>query len=230
MTSNFTSCTWKEPALCAGCENLEHLNCRWKASDLLLFLLSVMPMMLGCLAGTLLIWVVQGIWWPTLAYVLFFPLGLGVAETRFLCSHCPFYAQEGRILHCLANHGLPKIWRYRPEPMSRIEKSLMVLTAIVFLVLMFAAVFGYNVWFFAKNIEQYGQAALVAVIALATVTASAIAAFGFIMVNNICSACVNFSCPFNRVDKKHRDAYLLKNPMMKKAWEESGYRFETEHI
>ncbi len=228
MNNDCISCTWKDKAECAGCKNEGRLNCRWNASDLLLFTMTVMPAMLGCLAGTILIWIFQGIWWPTIVYVLFFPIGLGVAETRFLCSHCPYYAQEGRVLHCLANHGVLKIWRYHPEPMSRIEKKMMILTVIIFLLAFPGGVLGYDIWFFFANLTRYGEAALTAVIALVVVTISAVVAFGFVMVKHICAACVNFSCPFNRVDKKYRDAYLRKNPVMRKAWEESGYRIDSE--
>jgi hypothetical protein len=35
---------------------------------------------------------------------------------------------------------------------------------------------------------------------------------------------VNFSCPLNDVPKEVVDAYLERNPVMQRAWEESGYR------
>lgn len=228
MKTDCISCTWKETAECAGCDNEGRLNCRWKASDLYLFIATVMPAMLCCLFGTVILWIVQGIWWPTIAYVLFFPIGLGVVETRFLCSHCPYYAQEGRVLHCLANHGLLKIWRYHPEPMNRIEKNLMILFGIFFLVFLPGSIFGYDIWFFLNNLNQYGVATLSVIIGLAVVTLSSLFAFGFVMVKFICAACVNFSCPFNRVDKKRRDAYLRKNPVMRKAWEDNGYTLDLD--
>lgn len=224
MNTDNTSCTWKTETQCFNCENRVRLNCRWKASDLLLFIVSVMPAMLGCLFGTVLIWVVQGIWWPTVAYISFFPIILGVAETRFLCSHCPYYAQEGRVLHCLANHGLLKIWRYHPEPMNRLEKVLMLILAIFFLIPMPGLIWGYDIWFFSENFSQYGQTTWIAVIGLAVITMFSLLAFAFVMVKHICALCINFSCPFNRVNKPLRDAYLERNPVMRKAWEETGYR------
>ena len=39
-----------------------------------------------------------------------------------------------------------------------------------------------------------------------------------------CSQCVNFSCPLNTVPKDVVDAYLERNPVMRQAWEESGYQ------
>ena len=42
----------------------------------------------------------------------------GFIETRVLCSHCPHYAEEGASLRCWANYGSPKLFKYRPGPMS----------------------------------------------------------------------------------------------------------------
>jgi hypothetical protein len=39
-----------------------------------------------------------------------------------------------------------------------------------------------------------------------------------------CSKCVNFSCPLNHVPKSMVDEYLERNPVMKEAWEKSGYK------
>ena len=44
--------------------------------------------------------------------------------------------------------------------------------------------------------------------------------FGFtFLFTQICTKCVNFSCPFNKVPKELIDAYLDKSPVMKNAWE-----------
>lgn len=40
-----------------------------------------------------------------------------------------------------------------------------------------------------------------------------------------CLKCVNFSCQFNRVPKPIADRYIKANPVMKDAWEKSGYKF-----
>ena len=64
MDIESVSCTWKDNAQCGDCENLNRLNCQWKASDLRLFIATVFPNMLGLLAGTLFIWIFQGVWWP----------------------------------------------------------------------------------------------------------------------------------------------------------------------
>ncbi|MFX0095154.1 MAG: hypothetical protein ACFFBD_25695, partial [Candidatus Hodarchaeota archaeon] len=43
---------------------------------------------------------------------------------------------------------------------------------------------------------------------------------------NVCPKCVNFSCPLNKVPKEIVDAYLKRNPVMKEAWEASGYKID----
>jgi hypothetical protein len=48
----------------------------------------------------------------------------GFIEIRVMCSHCPHYAESDSSLKCWANYGSPKIWKYRPEPMSFIEKAI----------------------------------------------------------------------------------------------------------
>jgi len=39
-----------------------------------------------------------------------------------------------------------------------------------------------------------------------------------------CSQCVNFSCFLNTVPRDVVDEYLKRNPVMRKAWEESGWQ------
>lgn len=217
------TCTWRDESECQGCVNRDMLHCRWKARDLFLFYVIATPVMLSVLAGTVLIGMARGAWWPMAGYILFLTVALGLAETRFLCSHCPYYAEEGLVLHCPANHGLLKIWRYHPEPMNRLEKGLMIALVAVFLL-------GYDIYLFAQGINQYGTISLAAVIGLAVVTAAAVVAATSVMQQYVCRACVNFSCLFNRVPKINVDACLMQNLAMRRAWEQKGYRLEEKTI
>jgi len=221
------SCTWGEPESCFGCINQNKLHCRWKFDDLLIFNVLTLPVMFGALAGTVAIGLAQHAWWPMIAYILSFPLMLGVAETRVLCSHCPFYAQDGKVLHCLANHGLLKIWHYHPEPMSRLEKRIFIGIFVAF-VLMPMGILGYNIVFFSLHYAQYGIITLIFAVCLFVLTALSFASLGTVLLKRICAVCINFSCPLNRVEKENVDAYLRKNPAMKQAWKEKGYRIDFE--
>ena len=110
------------------------------------------------------------------------------------------------MLHCHANYGVIKFWKFRPGPMSRLEKALFGAGA---------AVFGFYPIIFLILGGQW----LLLVIALA-----AIASSGLSLRRNVCVRCINFSCPANAVPKPLVDAYLRRNPIMREAWEASGYR------
>jgi hypothetical protein len=138
--------------------------------------------------------------WPILLFIL-----LGVWENRVLCSHCPYYAEKGSTLHCFANYGLPKLWKYRPGPASRWEKAQFVVI-VVFIV-------GYPFPFLFLG----GQYIFV------VLAAWALAMVAWTMQRVNCSQCVNFSCVFNRVPKEVIDEFLKRNPVMREAWERSGW-------
>jgi polyferredoxin len=106
----------------------------------------------------------------------------------------------------------------------------MVALVIVFVLGIPGAVLGYDIWFFARNITQYRNLALVAVIGLAAVAAASLIVGVAVMAKYVCAVCVNFSCPFNRDPKVYVDAYLKQNPVMQRAWEERSYRLDNEHI
>jgi hypothetical protein len=201
----FQICTWQDETNCTGCPLADRLNCRFNWSDLLYFLVlfatPAITAIVGMLQGGYRIFLFA---WAGYAVFFFF-----IWEARILCSHCPYWAEDGRVLHCLANHGVLKIWRYHPEPMSRWEKiqflvgaSLLVLYPLPFLIIS----------------EQY---------VFAVITLSGIMGFAFSLKKHICSRCVNFSCPLNGVPKLVVDAYLRGNPVMREAWEAKGYSLDS---
>jgi hypothetical protein len=52
--------------------------------------------------------------------------------------------------------------------------------------------------------------------------------FFFGLITRICISCVNFSCPLNRVPKRLVGMYLKRNPIMKEAWENKGYKTNSD--
>ena len=161
------------------------LMCRYERLDTLHFFMIILPFFVSSVGG--MITAGYG-WWlfGWLAYMLFF---FFVWEARVLCSHCPYWAEEGRILHCHANYGVIKLWRYRPEPMSRSEQVQFIVGVLIFLLypLVFTLMGG-----------QYLLAGIELVCA---------ASFGYLLYRNICNRCVNFSCPLNNVPEEVVKAY-----------------------
>jgi hypothetical protein len=195
-------CTWRPASACTDCAVAGQLKCRFRWADLAhflgMFLVFVLPAVIGVIRGG------YGVaLWGWLAFgVVFF----GFWEIRILCSHCPYYADQGRTLHCIANYGCPKVWRYNPEPISRSEK--------IQLLIGFVILGGYPFPFLILG-RQY---------AFAAVALWALVAFSWFLRQVVCSRCVNFSCVLNRVPKEIVDAYLRRNPTMREAWKKSGWR------
>ena len=46
--------------------------------------------------------------------------------------------------------------------------------------------------------------------------------FVMTLMNFMCSQCMNFACPLNRVDEKVRGQFFDKNPTIAEAWEKYG--------
>jgi len=180
------------------------VKCRHSWGDLAAFALLTMtwflPAGFGMYAADFGWWIVA---W--LCFALFF---FNVWETKILCSHCPYYACSGKTLVCIANHGCIKLWKYNPAPMSRFEKVqfLFAVLVLVGLPLPFLVLGG-----------QWSMLIL---------TVVGIGAGVVNMQRNVCSKCVNFSCPANRVPKQVVDGYLVQNPIMLDAWLKAGYRLD----
>jgi hypothetical protein len=174
---------------CEGCPVRRSLKCHFGAGDLLPFLLSASPAFVLGAIGIAAAGVGYLALWGVLLVGCF-----GVAEIRVLCSHCPHYAERVSSLRCWANYGSPKLWRYRPGPMSRWEKT------VFFGAL--ASVAGYPLLFMLVAASWALLAAFLA----------ALAGLATFMAIRMCGRCMNFACPANRVSGPTRQAFIQRNP------------------
>jgi hypothetical protein len=197
-------CTWRPVSACEGCPLGARLKCRFRAGDLLHFLALfggfAIPAVVGVIRG--------GYGWYLLGWLGFGLFFFELWEIRILCSHCPYYAEQGHTLHCIANYGSLKVWKYHPEPMSRSEKIQIWIG--------FAILAGYPFPFLLL-----GGEVLLALLAL-----WGVGLFFWTLRKYTCAQCVNFSCPLNAVPKEIVDEYLRRNPTMRQAWEAHGWRLE----
>jgi hypothetical protein len=181
---------------CEACPVRHRLECHFGARQLLAFLLIAAPAFVLGGIGT----ATSAHW--SLALWLTMVLGcFGLVEIRVMCSHCPHYAEPGiSSLRCWANYGAPKLWRYRPGPMSRTER------AVFFAGL--ALVCGYPLTLMLASGRWLLAAAFVLSIGgLAGFTTA-----------RMCRRCMNFACPLNRVDDALRAAFFDRNPTVAEAW------------
>ena len=180
---------------CDDCEIHGSVHCHFNLKELLYFLFISLP---SFILGSVGIYHLNG-WllapWITLIIAFF-----GFIEIRVMCSHCPHYAEPSASLKCRANYGAPKIWKYRPGPMTTAEKFIFFIG--------FAVVWGYPL-----PILILGEQLLLLLLYSVTTIG-----FFIVLIVFMCSQCMNFACPFNRVDKKTRSLFFTKNPMVGDAW------------
>jgi hypothetical protein len=184
-----------ESPSCDGCTLTDRIHCHFRLKDLIHFLLIALPPFL--LGGAGIVYV-SG-WWiiPWLLFVIAF---FGFIEIRVMCSHCPHYAEPGNSLRCWANYGSPKLWTYRPGPMSIIEKVVFFSGFVV--------VWGYPLLFLILS----GRLFFLLIYLIAT------AGFFMTLKTYLCSQCMNFACPLNSVIDENRQQFFEKNPSVAEAW------------
>ena len=188
---------------CQGCPLQYLLQCHFGARQLLRFLGVAFPVFIlgGFGIARVNAWLLLP--WIVLAFSYF-----GLVEIRVMCSHCPHYAEPGtHTLQCWANYGSPKLWKYRPGPMTRVE-NLVFFSGLFLLV-------GYPL-----GIMAVGHQWLFLPLFLA-----ATAGMALLMARTMCSHCMNFACPLNRVDQRTRAAFFARNPQVSRAWEGSDSPF-----
>ncbi|MFQ6124551.1 MAG: hypothetical protein ACE5R6_08110 [Candidatus Heimdallarchaeota archaeon] len=199
------------------------LNCKWDKNLLTGFLIISFSYIFVVFFGMAVMGLLTRVWWPLIVMIAFFPIFFIFIEIRVLCSHCPFYAEDSKILHCLGNHGIPKLWRYRPGSLNQFEK-ISVLAGFLFFFLVPFLIQAYGIWFLIKRYEVFDLITLLGLLGIAGATLlSSITIISTVFIHH-CSKCVNFSCPLNKVPKSLVDEYLERNPIMKKAWIQSGYK------
>jgi len=181
---------------CEGCQINGKLICVHSRKDLaafwVLFMIFAVPFFTGMILGKH--WIGLGIW-GGLAVIFF-----GYVEALILCRHCPHYAEEGFLLQCHANAGLPKIPAFNPKPLNQIEKAAFLIYATV--------LFSWFIPFFIFG----GQWILL------VITSSAVTIFVWRLQRTKCNRCYNLSCPMNRVPADVQEIFFQNYPEFAKAW------------
>ncbi len=187
-----TTCTAED---CGSCGVRGKIHCHFTARDHIYFLIIALPSFLLGGAG---IYNLSG-WWLAL-WLLMIPGFFCLLEIRVLCSHCPHYAEPGTTLKCWANYGAPRLWKYRPGPMSLLEKATLLGG--------FALIWGYPLIFLLSGRQWF----LLIVYVLTT------AAFFMTLKFFLCTQCMNFACPLNGVNDDLRQEFFRQNPDVGRAW------------
>ena len=183
---------------CSQCDMNGNIVCHFNIHQLLAFLLFAFPLFIlgGIGIFTFSIWALM-VWAAMIiSYFLFI-------EIRVMCSHCPHYAESGtKTLKCWANYGAPKLWKYRPGPMSAGEKAIFFIGLACILLFPILLIALQNKWILG----------LLYLVALIYDT--------YLLRQMLCTKCMNFACPLNRVDKETRALFLAHNPFINDAYKQ----------
>ncbi|MGD2247817.1 MAG: hypothetical protein PVF58_05375 [Candidatus Methanofastidiosia archaeon] len=171
-------------------------------------MLAIIPAVVGIYLSTYTVFekvFILGIW---MVYAGFF---FTIWESRIICNHCPYYANDAEnVLHCPIDKGKPKTYYYDPGPLSTSEKYQFMVGAIILI--------GY----FQPFLILGGQLLYMGL------SIGGVCVWVLVCQKKVCTDCINFACPLNRVPKIVRDQFLNRNPVIKKAWEEKGYQISSE--
>jgi hypothetical protein len=183
---------------CEGCPLQDRLQCHFSGRELLrFFAIAFPPIVLGGIGVTRInAWLLLP--WLGLAISYF-----GFIEIRVMCSHCPHYAEpDTKSLQCWANYGSPKLWQYRPGPMTKRE-NIIFFTGLVLIA-------GYPLAFLIVGMQWL-------LLALFVITTGGMA---MLMGHLMCARCMNFACPLNHVEPSVRASFFARNPVVAQALKE----------
>lgn len=199
----YNLCIFNPVFECSGCPLKEKLDCHFSWRKLIRFASAFFFIIVAGSAGLIYYGFMREFYGFLVLLGVFSIIFFEFWEIRILCSHCPFYSEEGKTLHCCANFGSLKVWKYHPGPMSKSEKVQLI---IGFLMLV------------AILLVPPAILVLHAYYLFAAPTVLGLAIFGYVLRRYHCSTCINFSCPLNTMPKNIIDEFLKRNPVMKKAW------------
>lgn len=184
---------------CEDCSVNKDLNCHFNLKQLIRFLAIVIP---ASVVGGIGIVIYNPMF--IIIWISMFIIYFGFVEIRVMCSHCPHYAEPNlKSLKCWANYGSPKLWKYRPGPMSTMEIIIFKAGALI--------IFVYPIPFLILKFS------ILSYILLGIYSILIIVAY-FLLKRYYCSHCINFACPLNNVEKEIREKFYAKNQIAKDAW------------
>jgi hypothetical protein len=215
------TCTGDDDQSCEGCTLNGALNCRFEREKLIGFLTLVLPFIASSVLGLYIVGRITGSQIFLVAYGAFFVVFFVLIESWILCRHCPHYAREGTIIRCHANYGLPRIWKYDPRPLNRLER-VSILAGFGVFGLFPIAVEGYGLWFLFVAMGFVNPPGGLLLMGVTLFTIATAVALLVLLRRHYCARCVNFGCPLNNTSSDLRSAYLSRNPAIKRSWEKAG--------
>jgi hypothetical protein len=215
------NCITDEESNCSECELKDFLICRVEKNFANKFFLGNTAYRVVALTILYLTGLLVNQYWLMSVYLGGIILVFFVLEPRLLCSHSPFYEKEGKVLKCWALRGMSKLWKYRPEPITKTERiAILALGTFVDLFPLLGIAWGLFE-FILNPFDNFVLGFLL--IILSVIFILIMVYFTKNLLGNACHRCPNFSCAMNKTPQNIIEAFQNKNPKMKKAWKEAGW-------
>ncbi len=213
-------CVADPDADCDNCSLKDRLLCRFEKTFANKFLLGNITYRVLATAIAFVVGFHTDQWWMVPFYVGFVLLTFLIVEPRLLCSHCPYYAKEGRTLQCWGLRGMPKLWKFHPEPASTSEKrAMLIFGGIIDITPLAFSLYGFYVLVLDWLTGSVDYIILTTLGGLTLIFLLVAASFDKMLRGGTCKICTNFSCTMNKVPEDLRTEFLEKNPTMKEAWD-----------
>ena len=215
------NCVANPDSNCEDCDLQGDFLCTFETSFSRKFLIGNIAYRVIALAVLFLAGVIVNQIWLMPSYLVGIILIFGVFEPRLLCSHCPHYQKSGRTLKCWALQGMPKLWEYRVGPITKIEKTTMLVLGVYVDLFPIVGIVWGIIGFWNNSAEYMLEGILLSVFSLGFLVIAYI--FSKLLLGYACERCPNLSCAMNKTPHNIKTAFLNKNPIMKQAYEEAGW-------
>ncbi|NPD89945.1 MAG: hypothetical protein HGN29_14630 [Asgard group archaeon] len=178
----------------------EKLNCNWNRKLLLSYLSYLSPYMLISTIGLVLLKIWTGKNSFIITYSIFLPIFFVLFRPLIQCSHCPYYKEKRFI------DPLPKIWKFNFRPMNNFERISYLVGLGFFLVLPLTAQF-IGLGFLINNLVIFNNWKIIVYSLIILTTFILNLFFIFNLYTKLCTCCIHFSCPLNRVSKEVKNEF-----------------------
>lgn len=186
------------------CET-EHLNCRWNRNLLISYLVYFSPYMMVSTISLILLRIWTGKSSFILTYSIFLPIFFVLFRPLIQCSHCPYYKEKKFM------EPIPKIWKFNFRAMNNFEKTSYMIGLSFFQIFPLSAQI-VGLVFLIDNFEIVTRWKIIVFSFIILITLILNISFVANLYTKLCTRCIHFSCPMNRVPESIKIKFVDTNP------------------
>lgn len=183
----------------------EHLNCNWNRKMLVRYLAYFSPYMILSSISLILLRIWTGRSSFIIAYSVFLPIFFILIRPLLQCSHCLYYREKKFI------EPIPKIWRFNFRSMNNFEKIIYLIGLSFFQIFPLSAQ-TVGLIFLSNNFDTATKWKLIVFAIIVFLTFALNLSFIINLSTKLCTRCIHFSCPMNKVPEDIKNKFHQSNP------------------